>query len=351
MLAGSPLVVALAASCNGMPAGPRAGAVEPIHQNGPARSGGEVQTAPTAVIAALPARVGEWTRAPEVRRIEAATIFDYMDGAGEIYLAYRFGHLDVIEYAAAPGDEITVELYFMESADDAFGVLSMDWGGEPVVVGQPSLSGEAEEWPRALYGGGLLRLRSGSVYARIMGVRETEASKQAVLDLGRAIATASQASPAPQLARALSGTVGAGWRLRRDSVCFLRSHLVLNSAYFLSQQNILNFWHGVDGVTARFDGPPERPATARVRVVLVRYPDAHLARQAATRFRQAYLPETQRGQGIEEASVVRIEDGWVGVQRRGRCLALALECPEREDAVAFVQAGLESLGEGEASHE
>lgn len=351
MLAGSPLVVALAASCNGLPAGTRAEAVGPVHQNGSARSGSGAQTAPTAVIAALPARVGEWTRAPEVRRIEAATIFDYMDGAGEIYLAYRFDHLDVIEYTTVPGDEIAVELYFMESADDAFGILSMDWGGEPMAVGQPSLSREDDEWPRALYGGGLLRLRSGSVYARIMAVRETEASKQAVLDLGRAVATASQARPAPQLARALSGRVGGGWRLRRDSVCFLRSHLVLNSAYFLSQQNILNLWHGVDAVTARFDGPPDRPATAKARIVLVRYPDTHLARQAAARFRQAYLPETQRGQGIEEASVVRIEDGWVGLQRRGRCLALVLECPEREDAVALVRAGLESLEEGEASHE
>ena len=39
-------------------------------------------------------------RSDEPRRITEETIFDYMDGAGELYLAYRFGHLDVYVYAA-----------------------------------------------------------------------------------------------------------------------------------------------------------------------------------------------------------------------------------------------------------
>ena len=46
-----------------------------------------------------PLTVGSWTRPAEVRRIEPAGIFDYMDGGGELYLAYRFDHLDVYEYA------------------------------------------------------------------------------------------------------------------------------------------------------------------------------------------------------------------------------------------------------------
>jgi IS5 family transposase len=53
-----------------------------------------------------------------------------MDGAGEIYLGYRFKRLEVQPYGSADQGEILVELYWMESSDDAYGLLSGDWGGE-----------------------------------------------------------------------------------------------------------------------------------------------------------------------------------------------------------------------------
>jgi len=51
-------------------------------------------------VVSLPTRAGPWVRPDAPRRITEETIFDCMDGAGELYLAYRFGHLDVYEYSA-----------------------------------------------------------------------------------------------------------------------------------------------------------------------------------------------------------------------------------------------------------
>lgn len=66
-----------------------------------------------------PTSLGEWKRAGEPRRIAADGIFEYMDGAGELYLAYRFDHLETCEYRA-PGEEpILAESYLMRSPDDA----------------------------------------------------------------------------------------------------------------------------------------------------------------------------------------------------------------------------------------
>jgi len=48
----------------------------------------------------LPKQAGPWLRPDTWRRVTADTIFDYMDGGGELYLAYRFDHLDVCEYRA-----------------------------------------------------------------------------------------------------------------------------------------------------------------------------------------------------------------------------------------------------------
>jgi len=80
--------------------------------------------------------VGLWTRPDSPRIVDAKNIFDYMDGAGELYLGYCFDHLEVYEYQAKSQKNILVELYFMKTSNDAFGLLSLDWGGEPMDLGQ-----------------------------------------------------------------------------------------------------------------------------------------------------------------------------------------------------------------------
>jgi hypothetical protein len=88
--------------------------------------------------ARLPAQAGLWTRPASARRITAETIFDYMDGGGELYLAYRLDYLDVLEYKASDpsAGTVLVEVYQMKSPDDAFGLLSTDWTAEPIATGE-----------------------------------------------------------------------------------------------------------------------------------------------------------------------------------------------------------------------
>jgi hypothetical protein len=280
----------------------------------------------------LPDRLGAFTHTAEIRTILPAGIFEYMDGAGELYLAYRFDRLEVAEYASPESGEIVVELYRMRGSDDAYGLLSGDWGGERVALSEPAPAGP----PRALYGAGLLRVWSDDLYARILATREGEASADAVLALGRAIVAGRRDPPPPALARALPETA-AGQTLRADSVCFLRSHLVLNSAYFVSRSDILDLGPDVDAVTARYGA---------WRVVLVRYPDPAAARRAAERFRAAYLPEAGPSDPI-----VRVEDGWAGARTAGRGLAVVFQAGDREAAAALLAAGARVLESVEASHE
>jgi hypothetical protein len=295
----------------------------------------------------LPESVEGFSRQSRPHRIDGSMIFDYMDGAGELYLAYRFDHLDVITYSAGTDDDILVELYWMGDTDDAFGLLSTDWGGEPLAGA--TAGSDQHRFPTALYGAGLLRLASDRLYARVLASQESDASASAVMALGKAILTGTTMTAPPLLVAALPAKI-AGLRLRSDSVCFFRSHLVLNSAYFLSQKDILDLGHDVDAVTARFDATGAGPAQ-RVRLVLARYPDAQRARQALANFRQAYLPETQRGQGVGELTAITIEDGWAACQVRGAVLALALQAADRDVAAACVAAGLDAASTLEKHHE
>jgi hypothetical protein len=132
----------------------------------------------------LPKTVGVWNRPDSPRLINAKNIFKYMNGAGELYLGYRFHHLEVFDYTSPDQGNILVELYFMENSDDAFGLLSLDWGGEPVSFdGAPAATSKKSftSPTRALYGGGLLRMWSDDMYARVMAERETPAQRKPLL--------------------------------------------------------------------------------------------------------------------------------------------------------------------------
>ncbi|MCP4148285.1 MAG: hypothetical protein GY757_11095, partial [bacterium] len=161
-----------------------------------------------------------------------------MNGGGELYLAYRFDHLHVYHYEAKDKDNILVEVYHMKTANDAFGLLSLDWGGEPVILtSSPGNSPGKESAPsivppyRALYGGGLLRIWTDTLYSRIMAERETPEAKKAIITLGKTIAEDRSKANSPEILKVFPRTIGNNWKLRGDRIGYLRSHLVLNSLY------------------------------------------------------------------------------------------------------------------------
>lgn len=165
----------------------------------------------------LPQSIGAWTQSGSPKFVGPQDIFNYMDGAGELYLGYRFKHLEVQRYGSSNQGEILVELYWMASSDDAYGLLSGDWGGEAVDLSLPlpgSSSRAATDGPRALYDAGLLRLWSGDLFARIMADHETNASQSAVQALGQAIARGRSTAPRPELIQALPARVGSQFFLR-----------------------------------------------------------------------------------------------------------------------------------------
>ena len=291
----------------------------------------------------LPKTIGVWTRPDSPRVINSKNIFEYMDGAGELYLAYRFDRLEVYEYKADDEKSILVELYYMETSDDAFGLLSLDWGGEhvsfsdsPANTSNQSLTSST----RALYGAGLLRIWSDNLYSRVMAFRETPASKQAVLTLGKTIAANRKSPPEPELLKILPLDIGMGWKLRNDRIGYFRSHLVLNSLYYLSHQNILNLDLSTEAVAAPYDSIDGKDRT-RIQFLFVRYADSGQAQQALDHFHKAYLPEQEKdfvaGSVTESQSYFKIEDGWLGYKVYGPCIALVFECPDESSARMIIK--------------
>jgi len=282
---------------------------------------------------ALPVTVGLWTRPDSPKVVTAENIFDYMNGAGELYLGYRFDHLDVYEYNADSQKAILVELYFMKTSDDAFGLLSLDWGGDAV---EHDL-----DWPRALYGEGLMRLWSENIYARVMATQETPESKEAVLSIGRAIVKGRKTLPGPDLMKKLKNTLSPDWDLRRDRVSFFRTRLVLNSLYYLSHQNILDLDHINEAVFAEYERKTPSAGQSRIPFLLIKYPDPELAQTALSHFFEAYLPEHSLSKksvfGEKIHNAYAVEDGWMAYVFQDKSITFVFECPDRETARALLE--------------
>ncbi len=287
----------------------------------------------------LPKTVGVWTRPDSAQQIDPTNIFKYMNGAGELYLSYRFSHIEVYEYSADNQDKILAELYYMKTPDDAFGLLSLDWSGDPADLNPFSVSRAAPTAPsaRAIYGMGLLRICADNIYARVMAYRETPESKDAVFSLGRAIAANQKKHHAePELLRVLPHTVGSDWKLRNDRIGYFRSHLVLNSLYYISHQNILNLDLSTEAVAVPYENIPDPENHKRVQSLFIKYANSDHARQALEHFHKIYLPEHKQdavmGLKTERLNFFKVEDGWLGYKQHGKYIALIFECPDRESA-------------------
>ncbi len=285
----------------------------------------------------LPETVGLWTLNDSPQRVDSTNIFDYMDGAGELYLGYRFDHLESYEYQTDDSmNSILVELYFMKSSDDAFGLLSLDWGGEPVDF-VDSLNCDSTSIIalaiRALYGGGLMRIWSDNLFVRIMAYRETPESREAIFALGKSIVSHRHVAPQPQLLNVLAAEFKSGWKLRQDRIGFFRSYLVLNSFYYLSHRNILDLDHSAESVTATYEKESDG-SRQKIQILFVKYAADLMAENALTHFIEAYLPGHQgkvaQFSKSENFNFFKIEDGWLGYKLERNCIAIVFQCPDEQ---------------------
>jgi hypothetical protein len=290
----------------------------------------------------LPKTVGVWKRSDLPMVVDASNIFQYMNGAGELYLAYSFKKLEVFKYTAAGREYIEVEIYFMETPDDAFGLLSHDWRGEPVNLSASrpeAIKASRFPLPRALYGAGFLRLWSGSKYARIMATRQTPESKKAILSLGRSIAGKDEFSDEPYLLNILSDEIADGWKLKYNQIRYFHTQLVLNMFYYLSLENILNLDHSTEAVTATYEKTGSKKLK-QARILFIKYATPEKASRALDIFRKAYVPESARAgtkTGTnEEPAFFQVEDGWLGCRLKRESLALVFKCPDEKSARAMI---------------
>jgi hypothetical protein len=262
----------------------------------------------------LPQQVLGWKTDGQDKVFTRQTIFDYMDGGGEIYLAYDFQQLLAHEYARPGAPRIVAEVYQMASSRDAYGVFTHDRDGQPVAVGQ-----------MALYSAGLLRFWKDHFFVRLQAEDETPEVKAALMTLGNGIALGiPQEGRMPSLLMALPPQ-----GLIEPSVHYFHTSVSLNIHYFLADSNLLELNSRTEAILARYQQGSGKPY-----LLIVSYPRPDDAQRAFAQFSKAYLRETPTG----DAVFSRLEKGqFAGGRREDRALLLVFEAGSRESAEKMLE--------------
>lgn len=261
---------------------------------------------------ALPKKIEGWSAAPNDRFFDDETIFDYIDGAGEVYRAYNMRKCLSRRYTTPNGPAIVLDIFDMRSSEDAFGVFTHDQDGEPLDVGQGGL-----------YRSGWLSFWKDRFFVSIYMEEESAAAEKAVRGLARRVASLiSHEGPKPQILSLLPQK-----GLQARTIRYLHHHILLNYHFYLADENILNLGPDTQAVLA--DCKREQ---ANARLLLVQYPEGGKAAEAHRALLKYYLPEAS-------ATVpVLLENGkWSAAASRGTLLIIVLEADSQQLAKSLMK--------------
>ena len=268
----------------------------------------------------LPAEVAGWKWDGKDLRYNSRTLFDYIDGAAELYLAYGFQNLTVRRYEKTSRLSIVVEVYEMASPEDAYGVFSFERQDVSAGIGQGSE-----------FGGGLLRFWKGKYFVSVYAEGDGPEVEPAILSAGRAAADSIPGTGAePALIQFLPGK---DLGLIEKNIRYLKSHILLNQRFFISHENILNLNRDSEAVLANYVREREK-----VSLLLIRYPNPGKAAEALQSFTRAYLADAS---GKDR---VRTEDRkWTFARQFKENIILVFGAPRESDGEALLKAAEDKI--------
>lgn len=264
--------------------------------------------------AALPQTVDGWTKEGSAQLYDQDSIFSYIDGHAEVYLAYGMRRCLAQRYAGTPdGPGIVVDIFELATPADAYGVFTHDQEGEPTAIGN-----------EALLRHGWLSLWKGPYFVSVYAEGEAEGARAALLELGRGVAAAiPEAGERP----ALVADLPSGGLVPR-SVRYLHDQQTLNTVLFLSEDNVLLLSPETAAVVARYNRE-----SGSGYLLLVDYPDAQRRQRAEAEFAGRMLG------GRSDGPVDLGDGGWYAVAGSGRRLVVVLDADGSELAASLLEEG------------
>jgi hypothetical protein len=265
----------------------------------------------------IPTEAAGWRAEGKLQSYDQKSIYDYMDGGAEVYLAYGLKALWVRTYAKPSETPITLSLFEMEAPGGAYGAFTFEREDEEAGIGQGSE-----------YGAGMLRFWQGPFFVFVQAERETPAARAAILDLGKTLASRlGPPAPPPALPKALPAD-----GLRPRSVRYVLSPQLLESVERAALGNPLGLPQHCEAVVARY-GKPGDPE----RVLVARFSSAMSAAESVGKF--------SKGKSVGPGGAFKSENGWSAATATGVFAVLVLDARDGEAAVARLRVACERVKE------
>jgi hypothetical protein len=260
----------------------------------------------------LPQEINGWEAKEKDRLYDPQTIFDYIDGAGEVYRSYNFRLLLARRFSKSGQPDIVADLFEMASSKDAFGVFTHDLEGEDAGVGRGST-----------YKGGLLSFWKGRFFVSLYAEEETKDAKDALFALGDKVASSiEEEGEKPDIVALLPEEA-----LVEKSVHYFHNHLILNYHFYVSDENILLLDQETEAALGTYKEDNEKSY-----LLVVHYLDTSKASQAFQNFLKIYMPDAK------EMGLVQTEDGkWTAARLKKDILVVLFNGPSANYAKGLLE--------------
>lgn len=263
----------------------------------------------------LPSEVEGWKWDRKELKYNPRTLFDYINGAAELYLSYGFQNLTLRQYEKSNQPTITLEFYEMASSEDAYGVFTFDRQDEPKGIGQGSE-----------FGGGLLRFWKGKYFVTIYAEGEGLDVESGIIKIGQETANAIPViGSEPKLVTLIPGK---NLGLVDMKVYYLKSHVLLNQRFFIAHQNILNLNRKTEAILAQY-----LQGKQKTQFILIRYPNLKEAEDAYRSFMNTYLKDA----GDKDHSKTE-DQKWTMARQRDEFILIVFGAPTIADAEVLLKA-------------
>ena len=257
----------------------------------------------------IPKKLQDWIAEDKDEIYNRETLFNYINGGAELYLTYTFKEALVRRFVNArqPDMEIVLDIFDMDSSEEAFGIFSSEREDEEIGIGQDSE-----------YGGGLLRFWKDRYFISMVVLGDEQAAKPVMFELAHTVADAITSTGNKPL---ILDNIPKEGLIERE-IRYFHAVNCLNNYYYIASENILNLGKNTQCVFA-----PYRMDQETGYLLLVQYVNEQQAEAAYESFLEIYMPEAR------ETGFAQMENKkWTMAKINGQYIMIVFEAPDKDRA-------------------
>ncbi len=255
--------------------------------------------------------ISGWKVSEQDRFFNDSTLYDYIDGGAELFISYGFTKVFNRNYSRTNQPDITVDIFYMNSSADAYGVFMHSTGRIENDFGNQSQTTK-----------GSVIFWKDNFYVSIMSNPETAESKAAMANIAGIIDKfIPDKGNFPPIINLLPEA-----NLDKKSIRYFKHYIWLNTHTFISNDNILNINEKVNCVQAKYKINNSYPL-----LLLLQYPDIDEAGLARELFIEQLEPK------LSEDKIIKTEKHkWIGLDLHDNYLIAVFNCVNKKSALKLL---------------